>query len=304
MRKTALALALILALLVSAMTGLGLVDWAVANPYPYTNCDSSFVTVSIISPENKTYDTNSIQVTITAGAYPGVWFVWYSVDGGPFIEVAPGHLLGHTFSESLTLDRLSMGSHILVAKAVAMAEYPVGTVTAYSQVNFTITKVLEPELQIMSFEQAVEAARMNNYSGEEMIMSWNLTRDLKGECFVDEEGNSGFLMWLAPNGTFYEAQYPDGTALGEIGNALGQSGFNPPDGYFFWDLFYGEGFWREEYWIFANNGTIALYVPPRGGGPTSTPLPFPQEIVYGTAFAVLIAVVGLGLLVYFIKRKR
>jgi hypothetical protein len=304
MRKTALALALILALLVSAMTGLGLVDWAVANPYPYTNCDSSFVTVSIISPENKTYDTNSIQVNITAGAYPGVWFVWYSIDGGPFIEVATRQPLAHIFSESLTLDRLSKGSHILVAKAVAMAEYPVGTVTAYSQVNFTITKVLEPELQIMSFEQAVEAAKMDNYSGEEMIMSWNLTRDLKGEVFVDQEGNSGFFMWLAPNGTFYEAQYPDGTALGEIGNVLGQSGFNPPNGYFFWDLFYGEGLWREEYWIFANNGTIALYVPPRGGGPTSTPPPFPQEIVYGTAVAELIAVVGLGLLVYLVKRKR
>jgi hypothetical protein len=304
MRKTALALALILALLVSAMTGLGLVDWAVANPYPYTNCDSSFVTVSIISPENKTYDTNSIQVNITAGAYPGVWFVWYSIDGGPFIEVATRQPLAHIFSESLTLDRLSKGSHILVAKAVAMAEYPVGTVTAYSQVNFTIAKVLEPELQIMSFEQAVEAAKMDNYSGEEMIMSWNLTRDLKGEVFVDQEGNSGFFMWLAPNGTFYEAQYPDGTALGEIGNVLGQSGFNPPNGYFFWDLFYGEGLWREEYWIFANNGTIALYVPPRGGGPTSTPPPFPQEIVYGTAVAELIAVVGLGLLVYLVKRKR
>ena len=301
MRKTALAL--ILTLLVSTMTGIRLVSWVNANPYPYTNCDSSFVTVSLVSPENKTYDSNSILVNVTAGAYPGVWYVWYSVDGGPFVEVAPGHLLGHIFSESLFLDGLSKGSHVIVAKAVAMADNPDGVVTAYSEVNFTVTKVLEPELQIMSFEQAVEAAKMDNYSGEEIVMSWNLTRDLEGEGFVDEEGNSGFLMWLAPNGTFYEAQYPDGTALGEIGNALGESGFNPPDGYFFWDLFYGEGLWREEYWIFANNGTIALYLPPRGGGPTSTPPPFPQEIVYGTAVAVLILIAGVSLFVYFKKRK-
>ena len=157
MRKTALAL--ILALLVSAMTGLGLVNWADANPYPYTNCDSSFVTVSLVSPENKTYDSNSILVNVTAGAYPGVWYVWYSVDGGPFVEVAPGHLLGHIFSESLFLDGLSKGSHVIVAKAVAMADNPDGVVTAYSQVDFTVAKVLESDLPI-SFKQALGAAAL------------------------------------------------------------------------------------------------------------------------------------------------
>ena len=157
MRKTALAL--ILTLLVSTMTGIRLVSWVNANPYPYTNCDSSFVTVSLVSPENKTYDSNSILVNVTAGAYPGVWYVWYSVDGGPFVEVAPGHLLGHIFSESLFLDGLSKGSHVIVAKAVAMADNPDGVVTAYSQVDFTISKVLESDLQI-SFEQALGAAAL------------------------------------------------------------------------------------------------------------------------------------------------
>jgi hypothetical protein len=160
MKKTTLALALVLALLVSAMTETKLIDWAIANPYPYTNCDSSFVTVSLVSPENKTYDSNSILVNITAGAYPGVWYIWYSVDGGPFVEVAPGHLLGHIFSESLFLDGLSKGSHVIVAKAVAMADNPDGVVTAYSQVDFTVAKVLESDLQILSFEQALGAATL------------------------------------------------------------------------------------------------------------------------------------------------
>jgi hypothetical protein len=160
MKRTTLALALVLALSVSAMTGIRLVNLVNANPYPYTNCDSSFVTVSLVSPENKTYDSNSILVNITAGAYPGVWFVWYSVDGGPFIEVAPGHLLGHLFSESLFLDGLSKGSHVIVAKAVAMADNPDGVVTAYSQVDFTVTKVLDSDLQILSFEQALGAVAL------------------------------------------------------------------------------------------------------------------------------------------------
>ena len=159
MKKTILVLALILALLVSAMTGTKLIQWVNANPYPYTNCDSSFITVSLVSPENKTYDTNSILVNITAGAYPGVWYVWYSVDGGPFIEVAPGHLLGHIFNESLFLDGLSKGSHVIVAKAVAMADNPDGVVTAYSQVDFTVAKVLESDLPI-SFKQALGAAAL------------------------------------------------------------------------------------------------------------------------------------------------
>ena len=145
MKRTASALTLILAIIVSTIAGAKLVNWAGANPYPYTNCDSSFVTVSVLAPENKTYDTNSIQVTITAGAFPGVWYVGYSVDGEPFIEVAPGHPLGHTFNESVQLNQLSEGSHNIVAQATAMANNPEGKVTAYFQVYFTITKTLGPQ---------------------------------------------------------------------------------------------------------------------------------------------------------------
>ena len=101
MKKAASALALILALLVSYLAGSKMISPSVANPYPYTNCDSSFVTVSIVSPENRTYNTNVIQLTITAGAYPGVWYVGYSIDGKPFKEYAPEKWDGHTFNESM-----------------------------------------------------------------------------------------------------------------------------------------------------------------------------------------------------------
>lgn len=300
MKKTALALSFILSLLVSTMAGAKLVYWTAANPYPYTHCDSSFVTVSILSPENKTYDTNNIQVTITAGAYPGVWYVWYSVDGGPFIEVAPGHPLGHTFSESVFLNRLSKGSHNTVAKAIAMANNPEGKVTAYSQVDFTITNVLDPDLQIMSFEEAIEAANTGIF-GEEYVAAYNLTGEPKGDLFVDESGVSGFLMWLAPNGTLYEAEYPTGIALSQIGHTIEGSDLPPPDGYYLWNLSYADG---EEYWILATNGTIFRYDIPRNG-PTASPSPppiVPQEIFFGIA-AVLWAVIGVSLLFYLRKRK-
>jgi hypothetical protein len=142
MKKTALALTLTLALLVSTMTGVKLVNLSIANPYPYTNCDSSFVTVSILSPENKTYDTNSILITVFAGAYPGIWGVGYSLDGGPMRELAPDKWDGHTFNQSVMLNRLSKGTHNIVAKAVAPASDRI--IDAYSQVYFAIGKETEP----------------------------------------------------------------------------------------------------------------------------------------------------------------
>jgi hypothetical protein len=144
MKKTALTLIVILALLVSTMAGAKLVNWAVANPYPYTNCDSSFVTVSIFMPENKTYDANSILVTIFAGAFPGVMGVGYSVDGGPITELAPEKWNGHTFNQSVFLNGLSKGSHNIVAKAITW-KAPNDILTDYSQVYFTVTKTLEPQ---------------------------------------------------------------------------------------------------------------------------------------------------------------
>jgi len=144
MKKTALTLTFILTLLVSTLAGAKLVDWAIANPFPYTHCDSSFVTVSLLSPENKTYDTNRILVTIFAGAYPGVMGVGYRVDGGPFTELAPEMWDGHTFNVSVWLNGLSKGSHNIEARATTW-EAPNGILTASSQVNFTITKVLETQ---------------------------------------------------------------------------------------------------------------------------------------------------------------
>jgi hypothetical protein len=143
MKKTALAL-IIFGLLSSYMAVIEIVDFVGANPYPYTNCDSSFVTVSIVSPENKTYNTNSVLLNITAGAYPGVWFLGYSLDDTTYIEIAPGHPLAHILTETVLLEQLPKGSHSIEVKATAMANDEDGQVIAYSKVYFTITKALGP----------------------------------------------------------------------------------------------------------------------------------------------------------------
>ena len=142
MKKTALAL--LLAIFVYLVAEVEFANFAEANPYPYTNCESSFVTVSIISPENKTYDSNSVLLNITAGAYPGIFFVGYCLDGGPFVQVAPEEWDAHTFGESVWLNELSRGSHFIVVEAGA-PETSNNVVTDSTQVYFTITKDLVPE---------------------------------------------------------------------------------------------------------------------------------------------------------------
>jgi hypothetical protein len=138
------ALAIILILLFPATSVSVLVKEGKANPYPYTNCDSSFVTVSVVSPENKTYDSNSILLNITAGAYPGIFFVGYCLDGGPFVQVAPEKWDTHIFGESVWLNELSKGSHYVIVEAGA-PETSNNVVTDSTQVYFTVTKDLVPE---------------------------------------------------------------------------------------------------------------------------------------------------------------
>jgi len=148
MKRTALVLTLTLTLLFFEVAGTQFVNLADANPEAYSSSGTSNVSVLIMSPENKTYDTNNIQVTITAEANPGVWYVEYSADGGPFTEVAPGHSIMHNFTESVWLNRLSNGLHNIVAQATAMANNPEGKVTASSQVYFTIANIPEPQPSI------------------------------------------------------------------------------------------------------------------------------------------------------------
>lgn len=127
----------------SILIGMQAVEVVTANPAPYDSSGTSNVEVSIISPQNKTYDSNNIELIANFGAFPGVWYISYSLDGGSYIEIAPGHPLAHNLTETISLSHLSKGSHSIEVKATAMANDEDGKVIACSKVNFAITKTLE-----------------------------------------------------------------------------------------------------------------------------------------------------------------
>jgi len=141
MTKSALALMLILALLFSAIVGTELVYWAEANPTPHSVSGTSEIEVSA---HVRTNNTNSAELTVEAGASPGVWVISYSLDGGSYKEIAPGHPLAHDLTETVTLTELPKGSHLIEVRATAMANDEDGEVIACTKVYFTITKTLEP----------------------------------------------------------------------------------------------------------------------------------------------------------------
>jgi hypothetical protein len=114
-----------------------------------------------------------------------------------------------------------------------------------------------PKPQIMSFEEAIEAA--GGSANPEDFISYGTTGKLEGDPFVHESGVTGYLTWLALNGTIYQAEYPSGKALGEYMQTF-QSDWNPPDGYYIWMLNYGGG---ETIWVEARNGTILNHTPRR-----------------------------------------
>jgi hypothetical protein len=118
-------------------------DVARAGSESYSSKGSDYVSLSIVQPRNITYETSSIQVTISVQANPGIWYVGYSLDDKPFVEVAPQKWLAHTFNETFSLNGLSSGSHNLVAKANAPAT-PNDILTAYSNISFSISAIVTP----------------------------------------------------------------------------------------------------------------------------------------------------------------
>ena len=154
-----------------------------------------------------------------------------------------------------------------------------------------------PASSSLSFEEAIEAVEKADYN------LWNVgmgqTDNASQIDFVSESGITGYLMWIAPNGTYYKAEYPIGKPLYAIGFMRGNHTWNPPEGFYVWRLSYGGG---EAYWVLAHNGTIVKFYPFRGSGPEP---PLTSETAgYALAAAVIVAMMGLGALVYFRKRGK
>ena len=125
---------------------------------------------------------------------------------------------------------------------------------------FSIPMVLA---EVMSFDEAINALRSDKLNI--ISVSYGVTGGLEQSAFVGEDGITGILVWLSPNGTFYQVEYPSEKILGKIAESY-NSDLNPPDGYVFWWLNFGDG---EEYWVDVSDGSIIHRTSPRGGGPSN-----------------------------------
>jgi hypothetical protein len=126
----------------SAVAGT-VINWAEANA---THIIKYVIQIHISSPIAKTYNTNMIQLNISASFAEGrykPWKVMYSVDGGPFevvfsgqskTPVIPDDIKGNTVKPRVLLN-LPDGVHEIVARAVA------GNTVVCTSVTFNINTV-------------------------------------------------------------------------------------------------------------------------------------------------------------------
>jgi hypothetical protein len=129
MKRTALAL--VLSLLFSVVAGMHLVDDAV--------CSDTLIVV-VNSPQNRTYTSNNIQVSISASdpeMHIGPESVAYSVDGGPQVIIATVHVGMHSLNES-TVISLPNGVHSIVGIGITWFNGTTHGVFYSSPVYFTV----------------------------------------------------------------------------------------------------------------------------------------------------------------------
>lgn len=154
---------------------------------------------------------------------------------------------------------------------------------------------------VMSFSGAIDAVSLGNH--KHIGISYAITSDpLEQAPLVDERGITGFLVWLAPNGTFYQVEYPSEKVLRVVAESF-SSDWNPPDGYTFWWLNFGEG---EEYWVDVSDGSIIHFTLPKweprpdSNGTTA----ITNIIQYVIMPAVIIVVITASAVLIFKRKKQ
>ena len=233
MKRTALALTLLLALLLSSVAGTKLVSQAEANPSP-SGPDATF---RIVSPENKTYRTNNITLSVTSEHAP---FWYYNVDGASFKSMI--------WIENTVSLNLSDSSHTIVATAFALGSACVTFTIDTTAPNVSVTSPQNKTYE--SFDVPL------NFTVNEPVSQ--IAYSLDGQENVTIAGN---------------------TTLTDL-----------PDG--------------------EHNGTVYAHDMAGNVGASEavtftidTPEPFPTMQVAAAASGASLAVIGVGLLVYFKKRN-
>jgi len=219
------------------------------------SANPTWLVISIRSPENKTYNTNSVPLIFTLGEGGEVSWIGYSLDNQEAV----------TISGNSTLTGLADGSHSIIV----YANDSYGLMEESNKVNFNVyVDAIPPIVEVLSPQDA----------------TYNAT-SLPLDFTIDEPAS-----WIA-----YTLDNHLNTTID--GN-ITLSGLT-------------EG--THSVTIFANDTagntgvsqTINFTVMP---SPTPTPEPEQQALstttLAITASGVFVAVVGLGSLVYFKKRKR
>ena len=167
--------------------------------------------------------------------------------------------------------------------------------------SFSSLTILSVNAQVMSFAEAIEHLTDREY------YEWNRTKTTTQKPiythYSEQQEISGSLIWIAQNGTYYQAEYPSLIIREELGIFSNSEIYNNPKGYFIWILepdIYGV---PPSYWMLAHNGTIVYDTPPNLG-PTPPPEIEIQDIIYGLMMFGGIILVGLGILAYYKKFKR
>ena len=152
MKRPEFAVILISALLVSALAGVHVVKVAKANPFP------TYPVISIESPTNKTYTTNTLFLNVTlVTKWDGVYFtsesrtVSYRIDGKFFLISQMAYRFdsenqASILSGSAVLTNLTEGTHNLRVNAAYSYDNGKQVFASNSNVTFTIDPTYSPSL--------------------------------------------------------------------------------------------------------------------------------------------------------------
>jgi hypothetical protein len=266
--KKALTAVFITMLLFSILVGVQFINKAKAETLGPVEMFLGTSKVTILYPQNETYNVNSILVNFTTEMMGNAFDFGYSLDGGTVARVENVTEISRTgwipyvtyiFSGSVFLANLSSGNHSVTVYRGYQYQWPAREryeVYAYSSVNFTID-VIPPSVLILSPEPKVYNVSdiLLNFTVDEPVSQ--LIYSLDGQTNVSIIGN--ITLESLPYGEHNVTVY----ATDNVGNIGSKTVF------------------------------FTIMEPSK---------PFPTTLV--VASAIIVAVVGIGIVVYFRKRKR
>jgi len=175
-----------------------------------------------------------------------------------------------------------------------------------NQDNHPIKTPLETpkfQFQIMNIDEATLAVNIEIEA--DFFIGARKIAEPVGEPYLQESEITGYLMWLVPNGTIYQAEYPSGNILGEY-LLTHKPYWSSQEGSYIWNLNYGN---QETYWVEATNGTILQHSPFIFEESSQKPLDLDESTFQWSTesiilfFLAIVATIGAALM-FFIKLRK